>query len=293
MADFGLMLKQNDSRMRLDELISFNQLCIEALSARFTTLWMEDHLQWGPDVDTFECLSTLNYLAAQYPHLRIGSLVLCQSFRNPALLAKVAANLQALTGGRFILGLGAGWKEDEYRSYGYDFPTPKARLEQLEEAVQVMRALWTQPKATFEGRHYQISNASCTPRPDPPIPVLIGGGGEKKTLAIVARHADWWNFNSCTAEEYERKVAILHQHCERIDRDPSTIKLTYLSTLSISRDPAEVQRVPNKHYIAGTPAEVTEELQRFQQIGVSHFVFRILDLKSLSLFNREVLPRLQ
>lgn len=289
-ADFGLMLRQNDPNYTLQELLAFNRRCIEMLSPQFTTLWLEDHFQWENQAESLECLSTLIYLAAQYPRLKIGQMVLCQSYRNPALLAKIAANVQAISGGRMILGLGAGWKEDEYKAYGYSFPPVKERLEQLEEAAQVIRALWTSLPATFEGRHYQIHNAICAPRPEPAIPLLIGGGGEKKTLAIVARRADWWNFNSATVEQYAHKVAVLKRHCEHIGRDPGEIKLTYLSTLSVSEDPARVQRSPDKHFIAGNAAEVSAELRAFQRVGVSHFIFRILDTEALEHFITNVAP---
>ncbi len=289
MAEFGLMLRQNDPGHILYELIEYNQRCIEALSAGFTTLWLEDHLQVGK-TDELECLTTLSYLAAMYPQFKIGTLVLAQSYRNPALLAKMAANLQVLSGGRLILGLGAGWKEDEYRAYGYPFPEVKTRMEELEEAIHVIRSMWTLQPATFEGQHYQVRSAYCVPQPEPAIPLLIGGGGEQKTLAIVARHADWWNFNSCTVEEYERKLTILKQHCQRVGRNPSEIKLSYLSTLSVAEDPAQVKRDPNKHFIAGNAAQVTHELEQFQAIGVSHFMFRIPDVETLKHFVARVIP---
>ena len=288
-AEFGLMLRQNDPGHTLHEVIEYNQLCIEALSAGFTTLWLEDHLQVGK-TDELECLTTLSYLAALYPQFKIGTLVLAQSYRNPALLAKMAANLQTLSGGRLILGLGAGWKEDEYRAYGYPFPEVKTRMEELEDAIHVLRAMWTHQPATFEGQHYQVHSAYCAPQPEPGIPLLIGGGGEQRTLAIVARSADWWNFNSCTVEEYERKLTILKQHCQRIGRNPSEIKLSYLSTLSVAEDPTQVKRDPSKHYIAGNAAQVTSELEQFRALGVSHFMFRIPDLETLKQFITSVVP---
>jgi alkanesulfonate monooxygenase SsuD/methylene tetrahydromethanopterin reductase-like flavin-dependent oxidoreductase (luciferase family) len=289
-ADFGLMMRQNDPHYSLPELMEFNRRCIETATSGFSTIWLEDHVQVG-DTDALECLTTLSYLAAAYPQFHIGSLVLSQSYRNPALLAKMAANLQSITGGRLILGVGAGWKEEEYHSYNYPFPTIKTRMEELAETVQILRTMWSkQQPATFIGQHYQVRDAYCAPQPETPIPVLIGGGGEKRTLAVVARHADWWNFNSCPVDEYARKLAILRQHCEQIGRDPAEIKLSYLSTLSVSEDSAQVQRSSSKHFIAGTPAEVISELKLFQAVGVSHFMFRILDVESLQLFVSHVVP---
>ncbi|GER86177.1 LLM class F420-dependent oxidoreductase [Dictyobacter vulcani] len=287
--EFGLMLRQNDPGHPLQEVIDFNRHCIEELKAGFTTLWLEDHLQVGA-TDELECLTTLSYLAAQYPQFKIGSLVLSQSYRNPALLAKMAANLQILTGGRLILGIGAGWKEDEYKAYNYPFPAVKTRMEELEDAIHVLRALWTKQPATYTGHHYQVQDAYCIPQPDPAIPLLIGGGGEQRTLAIVARYADWWNFNSCTVEAYGRKLDILRQHCEKAGRNFSDIKLSYLSTISVANDSARVKRNPDKHFIAGTPDEIIQELEQFRAIGVSHFMFRILDVESLRLFVARVIP---
>ena len=179
--DFGIMLRPNDPGHSLQDVMAYNRRCIEALTAGFSTLWLEDHLQVGA-TDELECLTTLSYLAALYPRFRIGTLVLSQSYRNPALLAKMAANIQALTGGRLVLGLGAGWKEDEYTAYNYPFPSTHVRMDQLEEAIQVIRALWTQQPATFEGQHYSVHTAYCVPQPSPMIPLLIGGGGEQRSL---------------------------------------------------------------------------------------------------------------
>ena len=235
-------------------------------------------------------MTTLSYLAGEFPRFRVGALVLCQSYRNPALLAKMAANLQLLSGGRFILGLGAGWKEDEYRAYGYPFPDTKTRLEELGEAAHVIKTLWSSRPATFEGQHYQIRNAYCEPQPNPAIPLLIGGGGEQKTLALVARYADLWNFNSCTVEAYQRKVSILKDHCQRLGRNPADIKLTYLGTASVSENPDEIVRSQQKHFIAGNSAEVIRELEQFCEVGVTHFMFRFRDPESLGRFVQTVVP---
>lgn len=286
------MLKQNDPNfsVNINEIVDYNRRCIEKLSPAFTTLWLEDHLQWKDGADNLECFSTLAYLAAAYPRFKVGSMVLAQSYRNPALLGKMAATLQMLSGGRVILGLGAGWKEDEYIAYGYPFPSTKVRLDQLEEAAQLLRTFWSTQPASFEGRYYQIREAYCSPLPSPPIPLLIGGGGEQRTLAIVARYADWWNFNSCPVEAYAHKLAILKQHCERIGRDPAQITLTYLGTVSAADDPAKVIRNPAKHYVAGNAAEVISELEQFRALGVTHFLFRMPDLATVDYFVERIAP---
>jgi alkanesulfonate monooxygenase SsuD/methylene tetrahydromethanopterin reductase-like flavin-dependent oxidoreductase (luciferase family) len=287
--EFGLMLQPFPLHFPGIELFEYNRRLIRTLSSGFTTLWVEDHLQLG-ETATHECMTTLSYFAGEFPQFRVGALVLCHSYRNPALTAKMAANLQLLSGGRFILGLGAGWKEDEYNAYGYPFPDTKTRLEELEEAAIIMKTMWSSSPTTFVGKHYSIRDAFCEPQPDPFIPLLIGGGGEEKALAIVARRADWWNFNSCSVEEYAHKVAILRSQCDRVGRDPSEIKLTYLSTASVSEDPKQVVRSPQKHFVAGSSAEVINELERFHALGVTHFMFRFLDPESLERFVKMVVP---
>ena len=287
--DFGLMLQPFPLHFPGAELFDYNRRLIRTLVPGFTTLWVEDHLQLG-ETATHECLTTLSYFAAEFPQFLVGALVLSQSYRNPALTAKMAANLQLLSGGRFVLGLGAGWKEDEYQAYGYPFPDTKTRLEELEEAAIIVKAMWSTRPATFTGKHYSIREAYCEQQPHPAIPLLIGGGGEEKTLAIVARRADWWNFNSCTVEEYARKLAVLKSHCARVGRDPAEIKLTYLSTASVSENPAEVVRSPQKHFVSGSSAEVVRELEHFHAVGVTHFIFRFLDPESLERFVQTIVP---
>jgi alkanesulfonate monooxygenase SsuD/methylene tetrahydromethanopterin reductase-like flavin-dependent oxidoreductase (luciferase family) len=287
--EFGFMLQMMQrSPLRAEALWEYNQRLIQAAEG-FTTLWVEDHFDWG-EAGVLECFSTMSYVAATFPHLKVGSLVMGQGYRNPALLAKMAASLQLLSGGRLILGLGAGWQEQEYRSYGYAFPSVRERMEQLEEAVQIIRLLWQGGPATFTGKHYSIQEAHCLPAPRPPIPLLIGGGGEQRTLALTARYADAWNFNSCSLEVYSRKLSILKEHCQRIGRDPAEITLTYLSTASVAEDPALVVRDPAKHFIAGSSAEVIRELEQFVELGVSHFIMRFLDLPSLERFVSSVVP---
>src|SRR5262245_55844977 len=146
--------------------ISHVQQGITLLSEHLDSLWFVDHLQ-NNDSPLLEGWTALTYWAALQPHLALGHLVLCQSFRNPALLAKMAATLQYLTGGRFILGIGAGWKEDEYRAYGYEYPSAGMRVMELEETLQILKTCWTRNQATFCGKYHQITNLSCEPKPDP------------------------------------------------------------------------------------------------------------------------------
>src|SRR5207249_11926712 len=137
----------------------------------------------------------------------------------PSLVAKMAASLKSLSGGRFVLGYGAGWKGDEYVAYVYDFPSPATRIAMLEEGLQVIKAMWRDTPATFHGQYYHIEQARCEPRPDPLPPIMIGGDGEQLTLRVVARHADWWNCYSRTSEIAHHKLTVLKQHCAAEGRD--------------------------------------------------------------------------
>lgn len=290
--DFGLIIRPSSFGLLIkpSELPEYNRRCIQAVSPVFTTIWVEDHLQWDAD-DTLESLTTLSYLAAEHPTFRVGNLVLCQSYRNPALVAKMMANLHFLSGGRCILGLGAGWKNDEYQAYGYRVPSTVERCEQLEEAILIIRSMWTSQPATFKGKHYQITNAYCIPQPSPSIPILVGGGGERFTLPIAARYADWWNYNACPIEEYKRKVTLLREHCRRIGRNPDEIKLTYSGTIGISDDASQIlNSSAKKHVITGNTQAVIQELERYCVLGVTHFMLRFSNFASLERFVSKVAP---
>lgn len=278
----------------LQELIEQNEQFIKALKPPFDTVWLEDHLQWG-NRPLIECWTTMTYLMAKYPDLKFGNIVMGQSYRPPALTAKMASVLQAMSGGRVILGLGAGWKEDEYRAYGYAYPSAKVRIEQLDDACAIIKAMFTQSPASYQGKHYHIENAYCEPRPDPMIPLLIGGAGEKLTLRVVAKYADWWNMNFCTAEEMAQKQQALREHCAAIGRNYDEIKQTYYGFLQVVEKEAEIRRIPNLHAIAGTAAQVAEELRGFLKLGVTHFLFRMVDFPKIDGFERlvnDVLPAL-
>jgi alkanesulfonate monooxygenase SsuD/methylene tetrahydromethanopterin reductase-like flavin-dependent oxidoreductase (luciferase family) len=242
-----------------------------------------------------EAVTTLTYLAGRHENIDFGHIVLGQSYRNPALTAKMAANLQMMTRGRFIMGIGAGWKEDEYMAYGYPYPSDGQRIDELEDTVKIMRAMWTESPATYEGKHYHIRDAECMPQPNPPIPLLIAGGGEKKTLRVVAMYADWWNYNFCDAAEYALKQEVLREHCQRVGRNPAEILNSYYGAFSIVEDPSKAE-TRDFHVVGGTPKMVAAELQQFIDLGVRHFQMRMTDFPSrrgLDLFYEEVLPHLK
>jgi alkanesulfonate monooxygenase SsuD/methylene tetrahydromethanopterin reductase-like flavin-dependent oxidoreductase (luciferase family) len=245
----------------------------------------------------------LAHTAGRYPTLRSGTLVVGQSYRNPALTAKIASTLQFLTGGRFILGIGAGWKEDEYRAYGYPYPPAKVRIAQLDEAIRIIKALWGPGPVSFAGEHYSVAGAYNEPRADPPPILMIGGGGERRTLRVVAEHADWWNADYYTASDYGRKLEVLRGYCRELGRDPDAIVPTYYAGISISHDPSRVIRRPPISYrpdemfvLHGNPDEVSAQIEAFAALGVRHIQLNFLDFprtEGIDLFFSEVLPRFQ
>lgn len=281
---------------------------LERVQGRFDSVWMDDHLlPWAefvpPETENLECLSSTAYLAAIFPSIRFGSSVLCQSFRNPALVAKMAANLQLLTGGRFILGMGAGWMEREYRAYGYQFPPPSVRIAQLEEAVQIIRKLWTETPTSFAGRFYRVDEAYCEPKPDPPPPIMIGGRGERLTLRVVARAADWWNLTGGTLREYGHKLDVLRRHCETEGRDFDEIKKTWsCEVVALAEEESEARAIDeaspyrDEGAIVGNPEQVVEQLQAYRDLGVEHVILRFVDFPStagVELFAEAVMPKLR
>jgi alkanesulfonate monooxygenase SsuD/methylene tetrahydromethanopterin reductase-like flavin-dependent oxidoreductase (luciferase family) len=290
------------------EFVAHVSVALERIEDRFDSVWIDDHLlPWAsfasPAIPNLECLTTLAFLAAAHPGLDFGSSVLCQSFRQPALVARMGATLQLLTGGRFILGIGAGWMEREYRAYGYEFPSAATRVAQLEEAVRVIRALWTESPASFAGQFYRIDDAYCEPRPHPAPPILIGGGGERLTLRVVARHADWWNLTGGSVENYARKLAVLRRHCEEEGRAYDEIVKTWAAeVVAVAEDEREARRVAaaapyrDEQPIVGTPEQVTEQLKRFADLDVDYLILRFVDFPSTAgaeLFAEAVMPNLR
>ena len=192
--------------------------------------WLFDHFypifSERPDGPCYEGWTALSYLAAATSRLRFGLIVSANPYRHPALLAKICGTLDEMSGGRLEIGLGAGWNQEEVDAYGLPFPSVGQRMDALEEACQVIDSLLTQPVTNFQGVHYQLTNAYREPkgRQSPRPPIMIGGAGEKRTLRIVAKYADHWNFPGKTGDELRPKLEVLHRHCADVGRDPSTIE---------------------------------------------------------------------
>ena len=249
---------------------------------------------WGEKAH-LECFTNMAWLVGRHPGLQWGTMVCGQGFRNPALLGKMATNMFLLTEGRFILGLGAGNNPGEHHEYGYPFLPPGERLAQTEEAIKIIQALWTDSPATFEGQYYAIHGAYSSPRPDASIPLMIGGGGEKKTLRLVAQYGDWWCADIEPVDVFRHKKGVLAAHCEAVGRDPGEIVHSQVTWVSVEDDSAQATRWDHLHIVAGNPDEVTRELLAFRDAGVQHFEIRFMDYPNpagLERFAAKVLPRL-
>ena len=262
--------------------LSFSEVADLARHAEATGwdgLWYADHfMPNAPDTSAPwpEAWMTLAGVGATVPRLRLGTLVTGNTYRHPAVLAKMAATLDHMTGGRAILGLGSGWQENEHRQYGIPFHTVRGRLERLDEACAVIKALFSETKANFDGRFYQLEDASLEPKPvQQPLPLLIGGGGEKRTLRITARHADAWNVWG-DVETLRHKMEILDGHCADLGRDPKSIRRTAVALLFLSEDEGYLEQMRNADIamptVIGTAEEVRETLATFESIGVDEFI---------------------
>ena len=265
---------------------------LDSLDASYDSVWLPDHLiptidparfdgitEQAYSNDYLECITTTSYLLPLFPELKFGQLVLCNRYRNPALLAKMSSTLQVLSNGRLILGIGTGWYKEEYHQYGYDFLSPRARVRQLEEAVQIIKMMWEEDGVTFQGRHYRIENAYCNPKPDPKPPIVIGGKGEKHTLKVVAKYADWWNGNFLDVNEWRHKMNVLASHCDDVGRDfDDILKSTqWLISVASSDDEAlnlakRSQYYSERTFIIGTPESVASQLGELIDAGVEYFM---------------------
>lgn len=279
-------------------LVSDLQKGLDLVGEHFDSAWAVDHLQYE-DTPLMEGWTALTYMAALQPKLKFGHAVLSQSFRNPALLAKMAATFQYMSGGRFILGIGAGWKEDEYRAYNYPFPPAGTRVEELDETLQIIKALWQDNKATFQGKHYQIVDAWCEPKPDP-LPIIMVGGSKPRMLRLAAQHADWWNVSWTRIEDYRAQVEECERACAKEQRDPATLRRTWFGGCLCAPTEKDVKAL-NKNGMSagpafvGTPAQIIDQMLPFIDLGVDYFMLSsggFPELTTLEMLVSEVLPAL-
>lgn len=286
-------------------------------SNNFESVWVFDHFHTVPKATqepTYEAWTLMAALAAATDTIRLGQMCTCNSYRPPAYLAHVAASIDSISGGRLEMGIGAGWYEREYLAHGYEFPKPSVRIGQLAEGVEIMRRMWTEEKASFEGEYYSIDGAICTPKPvqKPHIPFWIAGGGEKLTLNVAARYAAYTNFANDLAT-FMHKSEALKGHCEEIGRDFDEITRTINLDVVCADSEAEAFRrideiearirpmlgdKTDSHLAevrkrSGPPDKIIEFLEPFADAGAGYAIVRFkdaaYDTSGIELFGREVI----
>lgn len=282
-------------------------------AAGYDHLWVYDHVETVPrrePTHVFEAFTTLAALSQRTSTIRLGQLVTCAAYRNAGLLAKEAAGIDVMSGGRLILGIGAGWYEREYQAYGYPYPSARERLAILEESIRAIKQLWTQETVTFDGAHVRLDGAYCDPKPIQLLPeIWVGGGGEQVTLRIAAEHADATNWQ-VGLEQFVHKSKVLQEHCAAVGRDFDTIVRTHgpdCRLFDTERDLRAWLDAPEggnlwgggdtdgyaRDNLVGTPEMVTDKVQAFVDAGCRELVLWFRDLpssESLERFAAEVIP---
>ena len=269
-------------------------LSTHAEASGWDGIYFADHFmpnQADTSGPTMECLTVLAALAVSVPRVRLGSLVIGNTYRNPALLAKMVANINIMSEGRFVLGLGAGWQENEHAAYDFPFYTVGGRLRRLDESAQVIRSLFRNEKTNFEGRYYSLTDAPLAPKPHRPTPLLIGGGGEQVTLRIAAKYADEWNIWG-TPQTLVQKQGVLDRHCADVGRNPREIQRSAVALLALSDDASlEGPRASGRPIIAGNPDEVAAVVQEYINAGVDELVIPDFNLGRTAEAKRKVMDR--
>jgi len=277
----------------------------------FDSFWLMDHLMQipgvgRPDEPLLESWTTISSLVGVTKKIRLGTLVTGNIYRNPALLAKMGATVDVLSNGRLYMGVGAGWFEKEADSYGiphYDVP---GRLDRLDEALQIIRGLWSNDRFSFDGRYYKIVDAVCEPKPlqKPRPPIMVGGDGERRTLRLVAKYGDACNISGGAAT-VRHKLKVLRSHCKAVGRDYDEIETTNLCEIVIAKDVDEARLVVeeegytpemmNEHVLFGTPDKVRSGVREIAEAGIQHLIFSMPARREgamMDLFSKEVIPHL-
>ena len=275
----------------------------------YDSVWVYDHFHNVPkpaNEAVFECWTTMAAISQRTSRIRLGQMVGCNSYREPSVLAKITSTVDVISGGRLDWGIGAGWYENEYKGYGFDFPRPKVRIGMMAETVQIVRSMWTEAETTFEGEYYTLHRAQCDPKPlqSPYPPIWIGGGGEQLTLRAVARYADCSNFGG-KPDEWAHKREILKGHCAAVGRDEATIRKTWSPEVFVRSTEAELEKEGTRSFwgepmeswkagnLVGTPEQVCEKIQTYIDLGCTGFTPWCSDYPStetLELFAKEVMP---
>lgn len=291
---------------------TMSRCAVEAERAGFDGVFLYDHFHTVPQPQlesVFECWTSMAALARDTKTIRLGQMVTCNSYRPPSLLAKMASCIDVISRGRLILGIGAGWYEHEYAAYGYTYPDTPDRLRMLRDSLQVIKAMWTQEEATFEGRYYSVKGAINEPKPvqQPHPPIWIGGAGEKVTLKLVAQFGDACNFNA-DVQTVRHKLDVLREHCEAVGRDYDSVLKT-VEFYTMLGSPQEIDRVVadaarrtgadpafirSWHPLHGDAQRIAELIHEYADAGVRYFVVNLPNAAEggvISRFADEVFPR--
>ena len=274
----------------------------------YDSIWVYDHFHNVPTPAheaVFECWTTLAAISQRTASIRLGQMVSCAGYRSPGLVAKITSSLDVMSGGRLDWGIGAGWYDGEYRAYGYDYPDNAERIRMLKETVEIVKLMWTEPDASYAGRHFTVNGAQCDPKPlqTPHPPVWIGGGGEQLTLRVVARHATHSNFGG-KPHEWSHKAEVLKGHCAAVGRDYDEITKTWSPEVFIRETEAEIGAETRSFWgepfeswrdgnLVGTPDQVAEKLAAYQAMGCGGVVPWVADFpgtETLTLFAERVMP---
>jgi len=266
----------------------------------------------GPFLEAYTLLSAIASITTK---LRIGQVVTCNSYRYPSMLAKVTSTLDVISNGRLEFGIGAGWFEYEYNSYGYQFDNPLSRIEQLDESISIIKKMWQNEKSSFNGKHYSIKHAICNPKPiqQPHPPIMVGGAGNK-LMEVVAKHATRYNHPFGTPSILEDKISLLKSKCKVIRRNPEEIENSVLLRVLVGKDNDDIKEIISKlkkknesvaefilrskdSIALGTPEEVTNYLDKYVKIGIRYLIINFIglskSLEMLSLFSQKVIPYLR
>jgi len=292
---------------------SLRRLVTQAERLGFDSFWVMDHFhQIGhvgqPHEPMLESWTTLSIVAGLASRIKVGPLVTGNAYRHPSVLAKMGATLDVLSKGRLFMGVGAAWNQDEAVAYGIPFPPTIERFRRLEEAVQIIRKMWTEERATFQGRFYRIHEACCNPKPIQKThpPILIGGSGEKETLKVVAKYGDACNLFG-SPETVRKKLSVLRDHCAAVGRDYDSILKTKLSSVMIDKEKGAVEKrvaaafkeMPEqtrREFVTyGTPEEVRHQVEALKQAGIEYLIVNLepqRELEALNLFADAVVSRL-
>ena len=274
---------------------TIEKIALNAEKVGFDSIWISDHFFFDKSPETRNCLeawTVLAALASKTHSLRLGTLVTCNSFRYPTVLAKMAATVDVISNGRLEFGIGAGWKENEHIAYGIPFPSVVERLERLEESIQIIKKLWTDPRATFKGKYYTVKDAYSTPKPVQKLPpIFIGGHGRRRTLRIVAEYGDYCNFlYEASLEEITELLDVLKMHCKTVSRDYDSVGKSYLAYVLIGETRHELEQLMTRmakarnisvdkfkkrlrsfNSFSGTPDTIQTRFQELIDLGFDYF----------------------